>query len=123
MQEIHELMALSDVMITKSGGVTTAEAMALHLPLIVYKPLPGQEQDNIRYLVNNGLAQYAHNAAHLTYVLSELVDHPAQLHKMSVRAAEEHSKMKGDALSLMMELRKQPVHTPVLVKKWLRRTV
>ncbi|WP_195573853.1 MGDG synthase family glycosyltransferase [Paenibacillus sp. 1001270B_150601_E10] len=122
-QDIHELMALSDVMITKSGGVTTAEAMALQLPLIVYKPLPGQEQDNIRYLVHNGLAQCAHNAAHLTYILSELAEHPSLLEKMSERAAEERSKMKGDALALMLELRDQPVHTPVLMKKWLRRTV
>lgn len=55
-QPVHEYMAMSDLLITKPGGVTTTEAVVQRLPLLVYKPLPGQEQDNIRYLVRKGLA-------------------------------------------------------------------
>ncbi|GAA3312766.1 hypothetical protein GCM10020331_001280 [Ectobacillus funiculus] len=46
---IHELMVISDLMITKPGGVTTFEAIAMELPMLLYKPIPGQEQDNAKF--------------------------------------------------------------------------
>ena len=53
---VDELMAVSDILITKPGGVTTSEAAAMELPILLYKPLPGQEQDNARYLTDIGAA-------------------------------------------------------------------
>jgi processive 1,2-diacylglycerol beta-glucosyltransferase len=60
-ENVQELMAVSDMMISKPGGVTTSEAMAMELPLFIYRPLPGQEEDNANYLVKSGLAILAKN--------------------------------------------------------------
>ncbi|MBY9079303.1 glycosyltransferase [Paenibacillus sp. HN-1] len=49
-EDIHELMSLSSCLLTKAGGVTLTEAFAMSLPVIVYKPLPGQEAGNAKAL-------------------------------------------------------------------------
>lgn len=53
---IHELYALADVVISKAGGLTVSECIARELPLIITKPLPGQEAANAKFL-------HAHKAA------------------------------------------------------------
>ena len=53
---VDEYMDASDVIITKPGGLTTSEALAKKLPLILSDPLPGQEDRNIEFLVNTGVA-------------------------------------------------------------------
>ncbi|MFZ5352459.1 MAG: MGDG synthase family glycosyltransferase [Bacillota bacterium] len=53
---IHELMEISDCMISKPGGVTTAEILCKQKPLIIFSPLPGQEYENTEYLMNSGVA-------------------------------------------------------------------
>ncbi|WP_336772476.1 MGDG synthase family glycosyltransferase [Paenibacillus sp. MMO-58] len=52
--EIHELMAISDCLLSKAGGITLTEALAMTLPTIVYKPLPGQEKGNAVHLSSVG---------------------------------------------------------------------
>lgn len=53
---VNIMMDASDCIITKPGGLTTSEALAKHLPLILTKPIPGQEDRNTEFLVNNGVA-------------------------------------------------------------------
>ena len=53
---IHELMGAADVVISKPGGLTSAEVMAMGLPLVIMDPIPGQEQRNGEYLLENGAA-------------------------------------------------------------------
>jgi processive 1,2-diacylglycerol beta-glucosyltransferase len=53
---INELMAVSDIIISKPGGVTTAEVLAKQLPMIIVKPIPGQEINNTNYLTQKGAA-------------------------------------------------------------------
>jgi len=53
---IHELMELSDCIITKPGGVTTAEILCKEKPLVIFSPLPGQEYENAEFLLNSGAA-------------------------------------------------------------------
>jgi processive 1,2-diacylglycerol beta-glucosyltransferase len=55
-QNMHELMAASDVMISKAGGLTSAEAMAKGLPLITLRPIPGQESGNCKFLLKYNAA-------------------------------------------------------------------
>jgi processive 1,2-diacylglycerol beta-glucosyltransferase len=50
---MHELMAASDVMITKPGGLSVSEAMSAHLPMIFFSPIPGQETGNMRVLTDH----------------------------------------------------------------------
>lgn len=54
--EVCEIMGMSDAIITKPGGLTTAEAMAKTLPMIILNPLPGQEDFNAKVLVGKGMA-------------------------------------------------------------------
>src|SRR5262249_37328457 len=49
-QPMDELYAIADVFISKPGGLSTAEALAWRLPLVVAYTLPGQEQKNLEYL-------------------------------------------------------------------------
>lgn len=53
---VEELMAAVDVIITKPGGLTSAEALAKRLPLVLVDPLPGQEELNARFLTGHGVA-------------------------------------------------------------------
>ncbi|HEX7056553.1 MAG TPA: glycosyltransferase [Bacilli bacterium] len=60
-EAVHELMAVSSCMITKAGGVTFAEALAMRLPVVVFRPLPGQEKGNAQYFAAKGAALIATN--------------------------------------------------------------
>jgi len=53
---IHELMEISDCIITKPGGVSTAEILSREKPLVIFSPLPGQEYENAEFLLNSGAA-------------------------------------------------------------------
>ena len=70
---MHDLMAASDVMITKPGGLTASEGMARSLPMIVLDPIPGQEEANASYLQEQGVAWRAHDLGSLGYKLGRLV--------------------------------------------------
>ena len=52
-------MAAADVLVTKAGGMTLAEAMAAELPLLLYGSLPGQERRNERFAARAGIALVA----------------------------------------------------------------
>jgi processive 1,2-diacylglycerol beta-glucosyltransferase len=49
---VEEFMAVSNLLITKAGGLTISEALALGLPMLIYRPIPGQESENTRYLLD-----------------------------------------------------------------------
>lgn len=53
---VDVMMDASDIIVTKPGGLTTSEAFAKGLPMITMNPLPGQEDKNLAFLVNNGAA-------------------------------------------------------------------
>ncbi len=52
---MHELMAVSDCMVTKPGGLSIAEALVSQLPMIFFHPIPGQETNNVRVLREYGI--------------------------------------------------------------------
>ena len=76
---IPELMAAADILISKPGGLTCAEAMAMELPMVFFRPLPGQEEDNALYLVGQGMARWVHNRQPLADVIHSLLSAPAYL--------------------------------------------
>jgi len=51
---IDMLMDASDLLITKPGGITCTEAVAKRLPMLLLPPLPGQEDDNYSYMIEQG---------------------------------------------------------------------
>ena len=52
--KVPELMSISDLVITKPGGLTTTECLVSNLPIVVINPIPGQETENADFLVNSG---------------------------------------------------------------------
>lgn len=53
---IEIMMSAADCIITKPGGLTVSEALAKNLPMILVDPIPGHEERNVEFLVNNGIA-------------------------------------------------------------------
>lgn len=53
---MHEWMSASDLILTKPGGLTTSEALALGRPLLIFNPIPGQEAANSDFLLQQGVA-------------------------------------------------------------------
>ncbi|HEY2419875.1 MAG TPA: glycosyltransferase, partial [Neobacillus sp.] len=84
-ENVNELMALSDLMISKPGGVTISEAMAMELPLLLYNPLPGQEEDNADYLVKSGIAILAKNEIDLIDKIHYMTKDSISLLSMKLR--------------------------------------
>lgn len=84
--EMHELMALSDFCITKAGGVTCTEAMALRLPMVIHRPIPGQEGANARYVVETGVGVVTRNGRELGRALERLAGDSRALEQMRGRA-------------------------------------
>lgn len=54
--KIPELMNIADFVISKPGGLTTTEIITSNVPFIIINPIPGQEEENARFLLNNGTA-------------------------------------------------------------------
>jgi UDP-N-acetylglucosamine:LPS N-acetylglucosamine transferase len=78
-ENIADLMIASDLLVTKTGGVTLAEGFSAGLPVIGFDPLPGQEEGNARYIVAAGAAELAASPAHLVYIATELRWRPDRL--------------------------------------------
>jgi processive 1,2-diacylglycerol beta-glucosyltransferase len=83
---IERLMACSDLVVSKPGGLTTAESLAMGLPMIVIAPIPGQEECNANFLLEQGVALKASDLVTLEYRIRYLLTHPAKLDDMGARA-------------------------------------
>jgi processive 1,2-diacylglycerol beta-glucosyltransferase len=70
---MHELMAISDLIITKPGGLTTSEALAMGKPLFIINPIPGQETANSDFLLERGAAAKVNRVEDLPYRLENLL--------------------------------------------------
>ncbi len=53
---VEVMMSAADCIITKPGGLTVSEAIAKNLPMILVNPIPGHEERNVEFLLNNGMA-------------------------------------------------------------------
>lgn len=85
---IPELMTAADLLITKPGGVTTAEALAVGLPMLLTHPIPGPEERHVRYLEQNGAAVQARRLEDIPRLVAQLLNNPEKLAEMARRARE-----------------------------------
>jgi processive 1,2-diacylglycerol beta-glucosyltransferase len=69
---MHELMAAADLIITKPGGLTTSEALALGRPLLILEPIPGQEAANSDFLLEHGAAVKVNRLDDLPFKVAQL---------------------------------------------------
>ncbi len=83
---IEQLMSCADLVITKPGGLTSSECLALGLPMIIHAPIPGQEEHNADYLLEQGVALKAVDELGLAYRIKQLLNTPEQLKNMQHRA-------------------------------------
>jgi processive 1,2-diacylglycerol beta-glucosyltransferase len=56
-KEISKLMDVSDLLVTKPGGMTCTEGMAKGMPMLFYEPIPGQEEENAEYFITHGFGE------------------------------------------------------------------
>jgi processive 1,2-diacylglycerol beta-glucosyltransferase len=70
---MHELMAIADLIVTKPGGLTTSEALAIGKPLFILDPIPGQEAANSDFLLERGAATKVNRVEDLPFRLQELL--------------------------------------------------
>lgn len=80
---INIMMDAADCIITKPGGLTTSEALAKRLPIIMINPIPGQEDRNVEFLLNNGLAMLVSKTFPVDECIYELFQNPKRLELMS----------------------------------------
>lgn len=80
---VEKLMEVSDLIVTKPGGVTTAEALSKNIPMIIVNPLPGQESINTKFLLKEEVALKAGDEDELVDMLDWLFSNPAKLRQLS----------------------------------------
>lgn len=100
------LMAAADVMIGKPGGLTTSEALASRLPMVLLKPIPGQEEMNADRLVAMGAAILEYDPVQAGRLGAQLCNDPERLTEMKARIAAAGAGFDagtmGDALSALL---------------------
>ncbi|MBI4376491.1 MAG: hypothetical protein HY549_08580 [Elusimicrobia bacterium] len=71
--KMRELMCAADLLVGKAGGLTTAEALAIGLPLLYFEPIPGQESRNADFLCSEGAAALAPDLESLARLAGEII--------------------------------------------------
>ncbi len=84
--QIPELMAASDFIISKPGGLTISEALVKGLPLIIISPIPGQEEKNARFLLNSGVAARIYSKQNVEEVIHQVMGNPLRMKHMKEMA-------------------------------------
>lgn len=84
--KVPELMSVSDLVITKPGGLTTTESLASGLPIIVINPIPGQEEENAKFLEDQKVAIWLKKEDDIKEILTNLFTSPYDLKNMKIRA-------------------------------------
>lgn len=103
-QSINELMSIADIVISKPGGVTTSEVLSLAKPMLIIKPLPGQEANNTAYLTQREAALDIEEPDKINLVIEDLLRDPQKLKHLSdsaKRISKPHASM--DIARLLLE--------------------
>ena len=80
--KVPELMSISDLVVTKPGGMTTTESLASNLPMIIINPIPGQEEENAEFLEEKGIAIWIKKNSDVTQILTDLFSNSHKLEQI-----------------------------------------
>ena len=80
--KVPELMSISDLVVTKPGGMTTTESLASGLPMLIINPIPGQEEENAEFLESKGVGIWLKKNDDISSVINDLLSNPERLAKM-----------------------------------------
>ena len=84
--KVPELMSVSDLVVTKPGGLTTTESLASGLPIIVMNPIPGQEEENAEFLESKQVAIWIRKEDDAKQKILDLFQHPDKMQEMKINA-------------------------------------
>jgi processive 1,2-diacylglycerol beta-glucosyltransferase len=84
--EMDEWMAAADLFVGKPGGLTTAEALARRLPMVIFEPIPGQEERNSDHLLEQGVAIKCNEISTMPYKIDRLLADPERMARMRAAA-------------------------------------
>lgn len=84
--EMEKLMAAADLVVSKPGGLTISECLALGRPMLLVSPIPGQEEHNAGFLMEEGAAWLAYDAIGLDYKIARLMADADKLAHMAGRS-------------------------------------
>jgi processive 1,2-diacylglycerol beta-glucosyltransferase len=94
----------ADLIVSKAGGLTIAEAMALNKPILLFSSFPGQEERNTRFLIKNHLADFAEDTRQLESQVRRYLLHPGSLAALrNSIAAAARPRAAGDITARIME--------------------
>lgn len=85
-KEMPEFMQAADLLVTKAGPGTISEAFIAGLPLILYSKMPGQEDGNIGYVVNQGAGIWAPHPDAMINCLKSWINHPEEMQSVAYRS-------------------------------------
>lgn len=80
--DVRTLLAAADLLVTKAGGMTLAEATAAEVPLLLYGSLPGQERANERFASRAGIALVARSRGELPRLLDRALGDPDTIERL-----------------------------------------
>lgn len=79
---IPEILSVSDIVISKPGGLTTTEAIVTSTPIVITSPIPGQEEHNSNYVLNNGLGYRLFDNADTLLTLKSIIKNKERLEQV-----------------------------------------
>ena len=80
--KVPELMAISDLVISKPGGLTTSESLASNLPMVIINPIPGQEEENAEFLEEKGTAIWIRKDSSTYDIFNNILSNSSKLEEM-----------------------------------------
>lgn len=97
-EQIDELFRVTDCMITKPGGITLTEATAIGVPVILYKPVPGQEKENALFFEDYGAAIVINRHEDILESVTNLLQDEEKLETMKQNMKKLHLKQSSQTI-------------------------
>lgn len=113
-ENMEEVMAVCDLVVTKPGGTSISEALTKGLPVILTEPIPGQEDWNVQILLKEGIAIQPENLAEIPSLIIKLfTSEKDRLQEMQLRINEKFANAKP-VYNIANEVNKHPRFTPTI---------
>ena len=113
--EMSDFMSVASILLSKPGGMTTAEAVACGLPMMILDPIGGQEERNADVLLEAGAAVKCTEVTLVAHKLRRLLDDPERLRQMSRNARSlGHPNAAAEISRIVLE---EPDRRPVVISK------
>jgi processive 1,2-diacylglycerol beta-glucosyltransferase len=114
-KDMPDFMSIATILLSKPGGMTTAEAVACGLPMMILDPIGGQEERNADVLLEAGAAVKCTEVTLVAHKLRRLLDDPERLRQMSQNAR--NLGRPNAASEIARIVLEEPDRRPVIISK------